>query len=203
MNPPLTSGWQDNPSHQIGASTSEPAVPRLETHNTYESGVEDLRASSPEALFRQAYRSIVKSLALASGDLAAAEDATQEAFIEACVRWNRIARYENPAVWVRRVAINRPRSTHRSRNRAARAIGRLASESQMVPPPREPETGLATALKTLPPRQRLAAVLYYVDDLTIAEVASAMGVSQGAVSQHLSRARTAFRTHMGNSDDDR
>lgn len=165
--------------------------------------VGDLRPFSPEVLFRNSYRGIVQSLSLAVGDSAAAEDATQDAFVEACVRWNRISRYDNPEAWVRRVAINKLRKMHRSRVRGAIAARRLGSDGLVVPPPSELEPGVLAALDALSPRQRLAVVLSYVDDLSIAEVAAAMGISQGAVSQHLSRARVTFRARLESPDDNR
>jgi RNA polymerase sigma-70 factor (ECF subfamily) len=69
-----------------------------------------LKPATVEALFRQSYKPIVQALALACGDLAAAEDATQDAFAQAWRRWDRISRYDNPGAWVRRVqqAAQRP-----------------------------------------------------------------------------------------------
>jgi RNA polymerase sigma-70 factor (ECF subfamily) len=155
-----------------------------------------LSPASVEALFRQSYRSIVQSLALASGDLAAAEDATQEAFAQAWVRWSRISRYNNPGAWVRRVAINKLRNAHRSRLRGEAAAQRMAPEVSSGSSPGEPESDLMVGLQRLPYKQRLCAVLFYVDGLSTAEVAQAMGISQGSVSQHLNRARTALRAHL-------
>lgn len=154
-----------------------------------------LRPASLEALFWQSYASIVQSLTLASGDLAAAEDATQEAFAQAWVRWDRISRYDNPGAWVRRVAINKLRNAHRSRLRGEAAVQRMTYEVASMPPS-EPESDLIGALQRLPYKQRLCAVLFYVDDLSTAEVAQAMGISQGSVSQHLNRARTALHAHL-------
>lgn len=205
MTLPLALRWRNNLAGQLALQAKRLArSPEVQSSDVGGKGtVEYLRPSSPEILFRQSYRSIVQSLALAAGDLAAAEDATQEAFIELCVRWNRISHYDNPAVWVRRVAINKLRKVHRSNTRRAIALLRLDFDDRMAPPPGEPDTSLLAALRELPPRQRLATVLHYIEDLTIAEVASAMGISQGAVSQHLNRARTAFRAHLENSDDNR
>jgi RNA polymerase sigma-70 factor (ECF subfamily) len=155
-----------------------------------------LTPSTPEALFRQSYRPIVQALALAGGDLAAAEDATQEAFAEACVRWSRISRYDNPGAWVRRVAINKLRNAHRSRNRRQAAVERMAFEIDIAPPHSEAESDLVAGLQRLPEKQRLSAVLYYVEGLSTAEVADTLGVSQGSVSQHLNRARTALRSYL-------
>ena len=155
-----------------------------------------LAPASPEELFRQSYRAIVQSLALAGGDMAAAEDATQEAFAEAFVRWNRVSRYNNPGAWVRRVAINKLRNAHRSRVRGVAAIGRMASEMPTALPPIEAESDLTSALRRLPYKQRISTVLYYVEGMSTAEVADAMGISQGSVHQHLNRARTALRSHL-------
>jgi RNA polymerase sigma-70 factor (ECF subfamily) len=158
--------------------------------------VRSLIPHSVEVLFTQSYRSIVQTLALAGGDLAAAEDATQEAFAQAWVRWSRISRYDNPGAWVRRVAINKLRNAHRSRLRGEAAIQRMGSEPVADPGADEPGTDLVTALQALPYKQRLCAALFYLDGLSTAEVAQAMGISPGSVSQHLNRARTALRAHV-------
>jgi len=155
-----------------------------------------VRPASVDALFRQSYTSIVQSLALAGGDLAAAEDATQEAFAQAWVSWSRISRYDNPGAWVRRVAINKLRNAHRSRLRGEAAVQRMNPESSTASSTGEPESDLVLGLQRLPYKQRACAVLFYVDGLSTAEVADAMGISQGSVSQHLNRARTALRAHL-------
>ncbi len=158
-----------------------------------------LKPATLEALFRQSYASIVQSLVLAGADQAVAEEATQEAFAQAWVRWDRISRYDNPGAWVRRVAINKLRNAHRSRLRQEAAVQRLNSGSNSGVATAavlgESDSGLLRGLQQLPYKQRLSAVLYYVD-LSTAEVAQAMGISQGSVSQHLSRARSALRAHL-------
>lgn len=162
----------------------------------YEDEGRFLTPATVEALFRQSYGSIVQALALAGGDLAAAEDATQEAFAQAWVRWSRISRYDNPGAWVRRVAINKLRNAHRSRLRGEAAVQRMDFEVSSAPSPSEPESDLMAGLQRLPYKQRLCAVLYYVDGLSTSEVAEAMGISQGSVSQHLNRARTSLRARL-------
>ena len=110
--------------------------------------------------------------------------------------WSRISRYDNPGAWVRRVAINKLRNAHRSRLRGEAAVQRMNSDVSLGLSLAEPESDLIVALQRLPYKQRLCAVLFYVDGLSTAEVAQAMGISQGSVSQHLYRARTALRTHL-------
>lgn len=149
-----------------------------------------------EGLFQQSYASIVRALVLAGGDRAAAEDATQEAFIQACIRWKRVSRYDNPGAWVRRVAINKLRNAHRSSQRGEAAIQRLSTDITNGAAPGEGDSDLLVGLRRLPYKQRLCAVLYFVEGLSTTEVAEAMGISRGSVSQHLNRARTALRAYL-------
>jgi RNA polymerase sigma-70 factor (ECF subfamily) len=149
-----------------------------------------------EILFLQSYTPIVQALALLGGDLAAAEDATQEAFALAWRNWSRISHYDNPGGWVRRVAINKLRNAHRSRLRGRAVTERIGSEISTAASASEPDSDLIGELARLPYKQRLCAVLFYVDGLSIAEVAQALQISQGSVSQHLSRVRAALRAHM-------
>ena len=53
-----------------------------------------------------------------------------------------------------------------------------------------------TALRSLPERQREAAVLHYIVDCPVAVVAESMGISDGAVKAHLSKAREALRRSL-------
>jgi RNA polymerase sigma factor (sigma-70 family) len=50
-----------------------------------------------------------------------------------------------------------------------------------------------SVLADLPARQRTAAALYYDADLSVAEIARVMGISEGAVSSHLHRAHAALK----------
>ena len=46
-------------------------------------------------------------------------------------------------------------------------------------------------------RQRQVSVLFYVEDLSVIEIASALGISDGAVKFHLNQARERLRTELG------
>ncbi len=61
-----------------------------------------------------------------------AEDAVQEAFARASVRWERIREYDHAEAWVRRVAFNLAISSLRSARRKLAAYGRIG------PPPPAP-----------------------------------------------------------------
>jgi RNA polymerase sigma-70 factor (ECF subfamily) len=125
-----------------------------------------------------------------TADVGLAQDAVQEAFSRAWPRWNRLSAYDNPAAWVRRVAMNVAASRWR-RVRAARAHAHYHRES-FTDGPNPDRVALAQAMATLPERQRRALVLFHVADLSIGEIAAQEGVAEGTVKAWLHRGRTAL-----------
>jgi RNA polymerase sigma-70 factor, ECF subfamily len=159
------------------------------------------RYSDPEALFRAHHVQLVRTLTLATGDAELAADAVQEAFVQLCLHWSRIERYDDPVAWVRRVAVHRAANLRRSLERRGRALMRLGHESGATafegdrPETRERHLGsLPSAMMQIPQRQRLAVSLHYLEGLSTVETARAMGVTEGAVKRHLFRARKALLT---------
>jgi RNA polymerase sigma-70 factor, ECF subfamily len=145
-----------------------------------------------EPLFRAHYARLVRAMALVCGDGEVAADAVQEAFVRAHLRWRRLRHYDDPVGWIRRVALNLVRDDHRRTVRKRRAVARLASEPVVVGVEQEPDE-LTTLLAALPRQQRVAVALYYVDGLSIAEVAATMGLAEGSVKSHLHDARQRLR----------
>jgi RNA polymerase sigma-70 factor (ECF subfamily) len=152
-------------------------------------------SASPEfeAVFRGAFEPMVRALTVACGSRAIAEDCVQEAFSRAFVRWRRIRAYDDPVGWVRHVAVNVLRDHHRREQRKRRAVTRLAAEPTAVTAAPEPDSGLAELVAALPEQQRIAASLYYVEQLSVRETAHAMDLSEGAVKYHLHAARASLR----------
>ena len=146
--------------------------------------------------FRRWYGPMVRSLSVAAGDREVAADCVQDAFTRAYVRWSRVSRLEDPPGWIRHVAVNRLRDHFRKVERGRRAVERLGPQiPQQVAPPSEPDD-LAWLLSTLPVQQRIAAALFYVDELSVAEVAAAMELSDGAVKYQLHAARKTLRASL-------
>jgi RNA polymerase sigma-70 factor (ECF subfamily) len=139
---------------------------------------------------------MVRSLTVAAGDREVAADCVQDAFERAFVRWRRVSRLDDPVGWIRHVAVNRMRDHFRKIERGGRAVRRLRSEQPMVSAPAPEPSELAALLAQLPTQQRIAAALFYVDDLAVSEVAHAMGLSDGAVKYHLHAARATLRTAL-------
>jgi RNA polymerase sigma-70 factor (ECF subfamily) len=117
----------------------------------------------------------------------------QDAFMRAYARWGRVSRLEDPAGWIRHVAVNRMRDHFRKVERGRRAFDRLAPQAAVTTPAPDEPSELAALLAGLPLQQRIAAALFYVDDLSVGEIASAMELSDGAVKYHLHAARKTLR----------
>ncbi len=146
--------------------------------------------------FRRWYGPMVRSLTVAAGDREVAADCVQDAFTRAYVRWGRVSRLDDPPGWIRHVAVNRMRDHFRKVERGSRAVRRLERRADtIVAPPAEP-SDLAGLLGQLPEQQRIAAALFYVEDCSVAEIAAAMQLSDGAVKYHLHAARTRLRAAL-------
>ncbi len=153
--------------------------------------------SSPEQIFDAHYRRLVDALAVAAADRDVAADAVQEAFAKLVVSWNRVSKYEDPVGWLRRVALNHIFDYRRLLLRRASALVRLAGQDEANDPGLDVWPAVPEEVLALPVRQRTAIALHYVADLTIPEVARAMGLTEGSVNQHLHRARQTLRNIWG------
>ena len=66
-------------------------------------------------------------------------------------------------------------------------------------PPVEEHLDVLAALRTLPPRQRAIVVLRYLQDVSEADTADALGISVGAVKSGASRGLARLRAGMAAS----
>ena len=149
--------------------------------------------SAFDALFRREFGPITRTAYLVVGDWEVAREIAQDAFVQALRHWPKVTALESPGGWVRRVAI---RDAVRSRRRHARGQALEIEGAQRVEPVGDP-VDVRTALLTLPPRQRAAIALHYLDDRPVAEIASLLGCSTGTVKTHLSRGRAALAKVLG------
>jgi RNA polymerase sigma-70 factor (ECF subfamily) len=154
---------------------------------------------SLETLYALHAESLARTL-LAAG-VPDAYDAVQEAFVQAVVHWRKVSRYDDPLAWIRRVAINRGHNRRRSRRRQESLAQHIAATTPMPIVAVESDDDLADLVASLPPQQRLALSLYYFADLSVAEVADSMKLSEGAVKYHLHAARRSLSRSLEIRDD--
>lgn len=151
---------------------------------TEQSFDEFVRARSP-ALLRSAY--------LLTTERHAAEDLLQDVLERTYLKWRRIR--DAPEAYARRIMVNRAVDGWRRRGRRKEA----KLDHEVLPPHADHADGIVvrqvvlTALRALPARQRAAVVLRYLDDLSEADTAQAMGCSVGAVKSHTARGLAKLR----------
>jgi RNA polymerase sigma-70 factor, ECF subfamily len=140
------------------------------------------------------YGRLVVQLYAVTGSLPDAEDAVQEAFARASVRWGRVGAYELPEAWVRRVALNVAFTGLRRARRVMEVLTRAE------PPPTPPLPGatveLVEALGRLALPFRQVLVLHYLADLPVERVAGELGIAVGTAKSRLARARDALARQL-------
>lgn len=152
------------------------------------------RETGFDAFYNARSAQLVRSLYLACGDLTRSEDCVQEAFLRAWKRWPRLEG-EDPVGWVRTVAWRLCVSDWRSAQRLRRTLTRMRLADETAPDTSagSPLTNTLGLLDTLPIDQRRVAVLYYVEDLPVDDIAALLNVPPGTVKSRLSRSREALR----------
>ncbi|MEQ4305026.1 SigE family RNA polymerase sigma factor [Plantactinospora sp. B6F1] len=147
-----------------------------------------------EELYAAHFQPLTVQLFAYTNDMGAAQEVVQEAFCRALARWKKIALYDDPSAWVRRVAWNLATNRWRRARTAAQFLRRQREEYSPAPNP--DRVALAQALKALPARQRRAVILYYLADLPVNEIARQDGVAEATVRSWLHRGRTALAAQL-------
>lgn len=122
-----------------------------------------------------------------------AEDVTQEALLQAYLGLAALRDPERFGAWLSAIASNLARMRLRARSDVpAGAVGeaeRAAEAGDLLRPVRE-------AIEALPPAERRAALLFYVQGLSCDEAAAVLGQTPGAVRVRLHRARRKLRESL-------
>ena len=145
------------------------------------------------------YRSLVRLAVLLVHDTATAEEVVQDSFVAMHGGWQRLRDAEKALAYLRQAVVNRSRSVLRHRT--------VIDKNMQKAPPDMPSAehgalvllerhAVVAALRDLPERQREAIVLRYYADLSEAQIATAMGISRGAVKSHTARGMTALRAAL-------
>ena len=151
-----------------------------------------------EVFFRAELSSIVTTVFRITGDAGLAEEISQEAFVRALLRWRRLRSYDRPGAWVRRVAI---RDAVRAMKRRRRQEPVDASHARAAPTESPGDHDLLAAVHGLPPQQRAAVVLYYLEDRPTSDVAALLGCADATVRSHLRQARNRLAAVLNDDDE--
>jgi len=151
-------------------------------------------AAHMRRIFVQIYRIV--------GNVADAQDLTQEAFIKALQRAEQLKDEQKAAHWLSRIATNTAIDFLRRHARVSFCEIDAAPESGGGDSPEElvlrdeHRSYLQDGLRLLTARERAALVLRDVEGMSASEVARALDCSKATVRSHIANARTKFRRYM-------
>ena len=137
------------------------------------------------------------------GNVADAQDLTQEAFIKALQHQEQLKDEQKAAHWLSRIATNTAIDFLRRSSRASFCEIDEAPESQTESPEQallrsEHREYLNDGLRLLTPRERAALLLRDVEGLPAEEVARRLDCSKATVRSHIANARAKFRRYVEN-----
>lgn len=136
------------------------------------------------------------------GEVEAARDVVQDAWVDIA---RGLVRLDDPSLfpaWAYRIVSRRAADAIDQRTRVRRLDAALAAEAPPVDDTaKRMETAadaapLARAIAALPAEQRAAVGLFYLEDLSVAEVAVALSVPVGTVKTRLMHARAKLRAAL-------
>ncbi|HWB30695.1 MAG TPA: sigma-70 family RNA polymerase sigma factor [Vicinamibacterales bacterium] len=152
-------------------------------------------------MFREEYGRAVAVLVRVFGDIAMAEEAVQDAFVEAVARWPASGLPPSPAGWI--ITTARRRAIDRVRREASRDDRHAEAMRLMAQPPSSEEDEIVTDDRlrlmftcchpALAPAAQVALTLRLLGGLTTTEIARAFLVPEATMAQRLVRAKGKIR----------
>ena len=140
------------------------------------------------------------------GERGLAEDAAQEAVLQAMVGLDRLEQPERFGAWLGGIGLNVCRRWRRDQAREAWSLAALTGGRAGPDPVPEGPAEVAEAAEAarrvrravgrLPAGQRAAVVLFYLVGMAHREVAAALGIGVGAVKTRLHKGRAALREEL-------
>jgi RNA polymerase sigma-70 factor (sigma-E family) len=156
----------------------------------------DQDAVRTAALWTAHYQSLVGLAVLLLRDVPTAEEVVQDSFVAMHANWRRLRDSGKALSYLRQCVVNRSRSVLRHRiivdRHAPQPMPDMPSAEQGALALLE-RSAVVDALHALSARQREVVVLRYYAEFSEAQIASAMGISRGAVKSHTARAISAMR----------
>jgi RNA polymerase sigma-70 factor (ECF subfamily) len=156
-----------------------------------------------DELFRELRGRVLAVCFQMTGDIAEAEDATQETFIIVHRALPGFRGEAAPATWVTRIALRvAARSRKRRRRRGGVSLAREHAEDLAASPDpdaleqRDEVARVRAALAALSPDHRAVISLFAIDGLSHAEIADVLGIPEGTVWSRLHLARKKLRARL-------
>ena len=138
-----------------------------------------------------------------TGNVEDARDAVQEAFVRAFKSRNDFRGEAAVTTWFHRVVVNASLDVMRKRRTVPMVLEELPDRPGRSGPRPEERAGrneirekIRRAVHRLPERQRDVFLLKHFEEMSVKEVAAALGLAEGTVKVHLSRAVHALKEEL-------
>lgn len=161
-------------------------------------------AAAFETLYRRHHVALFRTALGMTGHVASAEDLLQDAFIRAYRHIGRVQLAGGASLrpWLHRIVVNLARDRAARRAMATTGdrdleridAGSISPERSMER--REVNRIVAEAVDRLPFDQRLVVVLFYTQDMDVAEIAATLGIPPGTVKSRLYYGRARLRAAL-------
>ena len=172
------------------------------TMNTEATTATSAPATTPDSAFiEENMRRVFRLVYRVVGNVADAQDVTQEAFVKALTRRDQLKDPKKTAQWLGRIAVNTALDFVRKRKRVVLEDLEHAPEGPVENPEQavlrgEKRKYIEDGLRLLSARERAALILRDIEGLPAAEVAQHLGCSPATVRSHIANARVKFRKYM-------
>ncbi len=169
----------------------------------------ELKTGAPgafEKLFKRYWQMILRLCLARLTDPAEAEDVTIETFTDAYRGIKKFRGKCRLSNWLVRIALNRIAQHHRKKKPPIPMVpieNCPENSAQTEPESTPPEIiKLRNCLELLPVCDRNILILYYLNELTLEEIAKTLGKSKNAVAMRLKRAKDRLRRlYLGGKDE--
>jgi RNA polymerase sigma-70 factor (sigma-E family) len=146
------------------------------------------------------WASLYRTAYLLVGDHGLAEDLAQTALTRTYAAWGKVRDVEAAPGYARTVLVNTATEWFRKRSwRRELPSERMPDRPEAHPVDPTTRPTVVKALERLAPRQRAVVVLRYVEDLSVADTARALGCSQGTVKSQTHDALALLRQQLGDA----
>lgn len=128
-----------------------------------------------------------------------AEDAVQEAYVEALRSWNRLSEYEAPEAWVRKVMRQRLWKIvrHKAKLTTSEHLDVDTASSQASPEETAEARAVLAALGALPDNLRYVMVMHCLYGVPQQELADELGITRNAIALRVRAARQVLEASLG------
>ncbi len=150
-----------------------------------------------ELLARRWHPRLLRDATYLTGDAEAARDVAQEAWIGIA---RGVRRLQDPArfrSWAHRIVVHKSRDWIRRERAKRRTVQRAAADLAEQPAAEQPRDDIArlrASLAELPADQRTVLSWFYLEEMSVREIAAALSIPAGTVKSRLYHARNALRS---------